>query len=72
MAKSALNESLREAQQRRFERLTVEERSVRAAELAQQGVRDFASTHKLSYGEARKRLKDAANAARTRKVQDGD
>lgn len=55
--------SLARAERREREaRLTVDERSVRAQELAEQGFRDDAATHGLTYGEARRRSKRAARA----------
>jgi hypothetical protein len=38
---------------------------VHAQALAEQGIRDLAATHGLTYGEARRRLKAAMRAGRT-------
>lgn len=65
MARSELGEGLRDARRSREAAMTPEQRSVRAQQLAEQGVRDFARTRGLTYGEARRRLKVAAHAGRT-------
>jgi hypothetical protein len=65
MARSELGTALRRARREREAGLTPDERSVRALEAARQGFHDYAATHGITYGEARRRLKAAARAGRT-------
>lgn len=65
MARSRLADALRDARKEREARMTADERSRYAYELAVQGVRDYAATHGITYGDARRRLKAAVRAGRT-------
>jgi hypothetical protein len=64
MAESKLASQARAERREREARLTVDERSALAQAAAEQGVRDYAATHGISYGEAKRRLDAAARAGR--------
>ena len=64
MSESPLASRARAERRRREAALTLDELSVRAQQAAEQGYRDYARTHGVTYGEARRRLKAAARAGR--------
>ncbi len=64
MSESHLASRARAERRERESRLSLDRLSVRAQELAEQGIRDYAATHDLTYGEARRRLKAMARAGR--------